>query len=212
MPNIPTEKQTNTLIAGAGKTLSLKLWTSKETALRPIELHNLKVRDINTENKTISPITSKHGAGRVLKISETLTNALQKHIIKNDLDTNDKVFRSNAKKYGDNFRQMRNSLAKKLNQPELKGIRLYDIRHYALTMKYWQYRDTGLTAQDAGHKDWNTTRKYIHLCRIIELMTEDGYICKIAQDIEQAKPLIEAGFEYQTGEYNDGGKLFRKHK
>ncbi len=27
-----------------------------------------------------------------------------------------------------------------------------------------------------------------------------------------AATLTESGFEYVTGEYNDGGKIFRKHK
>lgn len=211
MPNIPTEEQLNKLIAGAGKTLSLKLWLSKESGLRPVEVHNLKVRDLSTARNTINPVTSKHGAGRILKIPEALTQALLKFIIKNNRDTNDKIFKSTCRKYGENFREMRNTLTKKLNDPSLRGIRLYDFRHYAITMKYWNYRDTGLTAEDAGHKDWNTTRKYIHLCRIIELMTKDGWVCKTAQNTEEEKPLIEAGFDY-IRTTTDGISLYRKRK
>lgn len=33
-----------------------------------------------------------------------------------------------------------------------------------------------------------------------------------ARDVEEAKELVEAGFEYVTGEYDDGGKIFRKRK
>jgi hypothetical protein len=35
---------------------------------------------------------------------------------------------------------------------------------------------------------------------------------KIAESVEQAMALIEVGFEYVTGEYNDGGKIFKKRK
>jgi hypothetical protein len=34
----------------------------------------------------------------------------------------------------------------------------------------------------------------------------------VADTVEKACKLIEAGFEYVTGEYNDGGKIFRKRK
>ena len=36
--------------------------------------------------------------------------------------------------------------------------------------------------------------------------------CEIAETIKQAKMLIEKGYEYVAGEYEDGGKLFRKRK
>ena len=41
-------------------------------------------------------------------------------------------------------------------------------------------------------------------------MKPENYVCEIVQDIKEAKKLSEQGFEYVTGEYNDGGKLFRK--
>ena len=40
----------------------------------------------------------------------------------------------------------------------------------------------------------------------------DEDFCKVAHNVREAIELIEAGFEYVTGEYNDGGKLFRKRK
>jgi len=36
------------------------------------------------------------------------------------------------------------------------------------------------------------------------------YFCEIASKIQEAKKLLEQGFRYKTGEYIDGGKLFRK--
>jgi hypothetical protein len=35
---------------------------------------------------------------------------------------------------------------------------------------------------------------------------------EMAHDVGEAATLIEAGFEYVTGEYGDGGKLFKKRK
>jgi len=34
----------------------------------------------------------------------------------------------------------------------------------------------------------------------------------VAKNVEEAKKLVKVGFEYVTGEYDDGGKIFRKRK
>ena len=41
---------------------------------------------------------------------------------------------------------------------------------------------------------------------------DDKYICKVAKTAQEAVQLVELGFEYVTGEYADGGKLFKKKK
>jgi integrase len=52
---IPTSEKLEMIIAKAGKTLAIKLRISKECGLRPIELQNLKVKDIDLEQKIIYP-------------------------------------------------------------------------------------------------------------------------------------------------------------
>lgn len=42
--------------------------------------------------------------------------------------------------------------------------------------------------------------------------TADECHVKVANNVEEATKLIEVGFEYVTGDYNDGGKIFRKRK
>jgi len=71
MIRIPSTTQIEMLIANAGRINSAKLTVSKETGLRPIELCNLKVKDIDLERKIIYPTTAKHGAPRALKISNS---------------------------------------------------------------------------------------------------------------------------------------------
>lgn len=105
---------------------------------------------------------------------------------------------------------MRNKLAKRTQDPQIATVRLYDFRHYFGTMQYWKYRDVALTAQDLGHKSWNTTMAYVHLTRILELQAKDGWICKTAKTVDEAKTLVETGYEYVTE--MDGIKLFRKRK
>lgn len=79
MPKLPTEEQLNKFIAGAGKTLSLKLWISRKTGLRPVELHNLKVKDVDTTQNLIYPITAKNGSPRVLPLPTELSQAILTH-------------------------------------------------------------------------------------------------------------------------------------
>jgi hypothetical protein len=49
---------------------------------------------------------------------------------------------------------------------------------------------------------------YTHLVNF----ENDEFHTAVADGVEKAYKLIEAGFEYVTGEYSDGGKIFRKRK
>ena len=203
---IPTKENIERLIAKARKTLSLKLTISKETGLRPIELCNLKVKDIDLDQKRIYPTTAKNGSARTLKISSNLQTILQEHIYTNKLNLNDKLFKGTADDYGKRFREMRNNLAEKLNNQALKTIRLYDFRHYFATKLYAKTRDILYVKQQMGHKKIETTLIYTQLLNL----DDEEWTCKTANNIKDATTLIEAGFEYIT-EMN-GLKLFRKRK
>jgi hypothetical protein len=50
----------------------------------------------------------------------------------------------------------------------------------------------------------------LNLPRNGDITQSSLFLCKVSSD--EAIKLIEAGFDYVTGEYNDGGKLFRKRK
>lgn len=62
----PTEQKLNLIIAGSHEDLALKLRISKDCGLRPIEIVMLKARDIDTDHRSITPTTAKHGAPRAL--------------------------------------------------------------------------------------------------------------------------------------------------
>ena len=203
---IPTTENIQMLIAYAGKTLGTKLRLSKETGLRPYELMNLRVKDVDLEQRIVYPTTAKHGKGRALKITNGLVKSLQDHLTTHDLNPKDKLFKGTADDYGKKYRHLRNRLAKKLNNPTLKTIRLYDFRHYFATMLYAKTRDILFVKQQMGHKKISTTLIYTQLLTV----NDDEWTCKTAQNVEQATKLIENGFEYVTE--MDGLKLFRKRK
>jgi len=59
-----------------------------------------------------------------------------------------------------------------------------------------------------GHRNLNNPLKYTRLIK----SEDDEFISKIAKTVEEACGLAEAGFEYGTCEYDDGGKILRKLK
>jgi len=76
-------------------------------------------------------------------------------------------------------------------------------------MEYARTKDLLYVKQMLGHKNIINTLKYTQL---VNFPYEEKFICKIAENVQDATELVEAGFEYVTGEYMDGGKLFRKRK
>lgn len=209
---IPTTEELNILINSARYPLSLKLRISKETGMRPTEVMRLKVKDTDISRKTLRPETAKFGLSRILKISTELTNLINNHIIKYNLNPDDYLFTKEPKKrFGRSLSEAyiisRNRTAKKLGKPILKTIRLYDFRHYFATMLYARTRDILYVKQQMGHKRIEQTMRYT---QYIQFETEENYICKTATDPKQISELIEHGFEYVTEQ--DGLKFFRKRK
>ncbi len=47
---------------------------------------------------------------------------------------------------------------------------------------------------------------------IIGKREHDEYTVRVANNVGEATALMEAGFDYATGKYSDGGKIFKKLK
>jgi len=203
---IPTTQKLEMLIARASAKLSIKLRLSKETGIRPTELCNLKVKDIDTDQRKIYPITAKNGAPRTLKISKNLNIALQNHINTNKLNPNEQLFKGTPANYAHSYARMRTNLANKMNDQSLKTIRLYDFRHYFATRLYAKTRDILYVKQQMGHKNVETTLIYTQLTN----ENDEEYTCKTATTIKEATDLLENGFTYI--QEIDGIKIYRKRK
>jgi len=207
LPKIPTTEQLNMLISHATTRMALILSMSKELGTRPIELTWLKLKDINLQNGTVNIISAKHCNARILKLKTKTLEMLREYINKNNLKQNNRIFPTNSEKISDNYRHLRNRLAKKLQDPTLQQIRLYDFRHYYATMLYHQTKDLLYVKARLGHKDLRTTLRYTQL---LETLENDEYHCKTATNIEEATQLIETGFEYVAEK--DGTMIFKKRK
>ena len=86
---------------------------------------------------------------------------------------------------------------------------MYDLRHWFGTTTYIKTRDIFYVEYALGHRRLDNTMTYIHLAKSL-IDYPDDYICQTARTVEEAKKLIEEGFDYITE--IDGIKLFRKRK
>ena len=204
---LPTREKLQMLIADAGYLLSTKLTLSMETGLRPVELTRLKVKDLDLGHRTVNPTTAKRGNPRTIPMSQTLTQKLQEHITRENLTPNDLLFKgTDSDHYGKQYRQMRNKLAKKLKDPTIQAIRLYDLRHYFCTKKLNDIGNPYTVMILMGHTKLTTTQRYMHLLNL----NDDEWDCTGATTAKEATKLIENGFQYQTT--IEGIQLFRKRK
>jgi len=87
-----------------------------------------------------------------------------------------------------------------------RNFRLDDLRHFAATMTYYKTRDILYTQKMLGHRNLKSTLRYVQLIGF----EEDDYTSAVAKTLQEARQLVEAGFEYVTE--MEGAKIFRKRK
>jgi len=199
---IPLEKEIDALISGCGKTTSTFLQTLKDTGARAGEAAKLKWIDVNCENNTISINNPEKGSkSRTIKVSTktiAMINALPKK--------NEYIFTPNVRALQSTFARSRKRLARTLQNPRLLQIHFHTLRHWKGTMEYSRTKNILWVKQLLGHKRIENTEVYTHLINF----EDEEYHSATAQKVEEAKQLIEKGFEYVCD--MEGIKLFRKRK
>jgi len=108
------------------------------------------------------------------------------------------------------FLKARKRLAVKLKNPRLLQIHFHTLRHWKATMEYHRTKDVLHTMTFLGHKKIENTLLYVQLDEKLFKEWSDNLITRVAHNVQEACTLVETGFEYITGEYCDGGKIFRK--
>jgi integrase len=108
------------------------------------------------------------------------------------------------------FERQRKKLAIKLGNQRIQRITFHTFRHWKATMLYHQTKDVMRVMNFLGHRNINNTLRYIQLEEAIFKDVDDNFICKTAETVEEAKQLVEVGFNYIC-EIN-GIQLFRKRK
>jgi integrase len=210
VPKIPLNKHIEAIIGCASQKTATAMAISKDTGVWPIELCNLTPEHIDLERGIIYPESAKHGTARALKLTRRTLSMLINWISKNNIGRKQKIFGNwDSDNYGKSFRYYRNKVAKKLNEPAIRDIKLYNLRHFFATMLLRKCNNIVIVKEKLGHNNIKNTMIY---AQVVDLLDENNFACEIAINVEQAKRLIENGYEYVTGEYDDGGKLFRKRK
>jgi integrase len=206
MPKIPTEEKLNMIVARASKCFALILSMMKDLGTRPIELTWLKVKDVDLETGIVTITSAKHCIGRTLRLKAQTLIMLKAHVLKRRLSQNDRLFAIDSSSISEGYRRVRNRLAENLGDMSLKSIRLYDFRHFKASMEYHKTKDLLHVKRLLGHKDLRTTLRYTQLIEI----EGDEFHSATAKTVEEAKALIEQGFDYVCD--IDAVKLFRKRK
>ncbi len=159
LPSIPTSEQVNKIIAGSGKKYALVFSVLRDTGLRPAELHRLTLRDIDLDKGVVYPETAKNGSARALKLQSSTLAMLKEYLGKRDYSIDDTLFPS-TDVMSHVFMRTRNRLARRLHEPQLQRIRLYDLRHYFATMLYHKTKDILYVKQALGHRRLEHTLIY----------------------------------------------------
>ena len=207
LPFVPTETEINQLIAGVGPKLATFLQLLKETGARYSEAFHLEQADIDLEHQTVN-ITPKKGSNpRILPISHELVSMLSK-LPKDSTrifgDISPRTLRANLWK-------SRKRIAQKLSNPRFDKISFHSLRHWKATMEYHQTKDIIHVKKVLGHRNIQNTMTYIDMEQaLFNSHDNDQFTVRVAETVEEACELVEAGFEYVTDV--DEKKLFRKRK
>jgi integrase len=210
IPFIPTEQEIDDLIAGCPSKISIFLQLLKETGMRSGEAKRLLWTGVDFER-------------RLITLNEPEKNSLPRLWNKTSpklLGMLNALPRTSLRVFGDGpinsmkttFLKARRRLASKLQNPRLLQIHFHTFRHWRATMEYHRTKDLLHVMAFLGHKKSDNTLLYVQLDQKLFKDMDDSFITRIAHNAQEACGLVEVGFNYVTGEYSDGGKIFRKRK
>jgi integrase len=205
IPFIPMEKEIDALIASMSKTISAFLQLMKETGARGIEAHKTKWIDLDPERKTIYIRAAKGCNSRLLPASTKLIDMLN-----NLPKETEKIFNGKLKALRKNYMRQRKYQAQKQGNPRLLQIHFHTLRHWKGTTEYHKTKDVVHVKNILGHKDIESTMLYINIENSLYLPENSEYYSAAATTVQEARTLIDTGFEYvQTVENTH---LYRKRK
>jgi integrase len=114
-----------------------------------------------------------------------------------------------------NFFSQRKVIARKLENPKILKISFITFRHWKGTMEYHKTKGLLHVQRLLGHKKIDNTLIYIdHEKAVYGDTNSEAFTHRVALNVEEAGELINAGFEYVMGTYDNGGSgaIFRKRK
>jgi len=203
-PIIPSKENVTKIISASTRRYATIFTILAETGLEGEELHGITRQDIDTERDIISVRGHKGHDSGTYKLKAATAEMLRDYMARNPQS---QPF-PKPKIMGQQWLKTRNRLADDTKQPDLKKIPMKSLRNYSGAQFYYRLPDPIAVMRHLRHKKLETTMHYL---RAITLTNGDeDYVCKVAKTIEEAKQLIENGFQYVTE--IDGTKLFKKRR
>ena len=203
LPKVPTKENIMKVISASSFKYATIFRILMETGIMPYELSRMKVSDIDLEKGILTVRGYKGHSSRAFKLSNETLAMLKQYLNRYYAEY---PF-PKSEWIGKMWRKYRNRVANKLKDPNIKAIRLYDLRHYYASMLYYKTKDILLVKQQLGHKKLETTLIYTQL---INFNNEEEFYTATAKTVKDAEQLIANGWEYITT-FNDV-MLFRKRK
>ena len=160
--------------------------------MRPGEAKILEWINIDSERNVITLNQPEKGSNpRMWKAPQKLINMLNA-IPK----TSEHVFPISLKSMKTTWNKTRKRLAENLQNPRLKKISFYTLRHWKATTEYHRTKDIVYVQQLLGHKDVRNTMIYINVEHAIFGAGEnDEFIVRVTDKPEEIKELLQIGFE-----------------
>jgi integrase len=200
IPFVPTKENIMKIISSRNGKYPTIFKILMETGLMPYELSQVKPTDIDTERGILNARGFKSHKSRTFKLNAETTAMLKLYLAKHQSFPASKWIQ-------EAWIKAKKKIATKLQDPTLKAIRLYDLRHFYATMLYDRTKDLLLVKQQLGHSRIETTMIYTQLVNFNE---NEEYTVKTATNLKEATELLEHGFTYI--QEIDGIKLYRKRK
>ena len=203
IPLIPTTENVNKIISACTEKYATIYTILAETGLEAHELATVERRDIDAGQGIISVRGCKGHASGTYKIKLATAEMLRVYLYKHNSERPfpESRFMSSI------WTRTRNRLAQKLQDPQIKQIQMRHLRNYSGAQLYYKTQDPIAVMRHLRHKKLETTMHYL---RGITTGGEEEYTCKTATTPEEAKTLIELGFQ-KIDEF-DGIHLYRKRK
>lgn len=205
----PTNEKIQMLITSTRSIkLSIQIDIIAQTGLRPIEIvgnKGLTPTNLHPDQHTITATSTKGCNARPpMKITPELMTRIQTYTSIEKIKPTQPIFTGD---FSQDFIKYKHRLAKRLNDPSILSIRLYDLRHAYITRQLIKTQNVEIVRQIVGHKRLDTTQKYLHL-----LPTNTGeWIIEQTNNKERAKQLLTEDFNYVMTT-PDGYMTFKKPK
>ena len=173
--------------------------------MRSGEAWSLKYSDLDFEHRILTRNNlEKRSKPRQFRLSEGLIAMLR--ALPRRYNSPDKPFLESYMGFRTTFLYQRRRVATTLQNPRILKIHFHTLRLWKATMEHHKTKDILYVKDCLDTKNINSTLIYTHL---IDFKGEE-YHSAIAKTVNEARDLVEKGFEYVIE--MDGVKLFRKRK